>query len=247
MNFSIKSFIILSLVTAMAGCASTAPAVKSAAEYFNEGEQAYTEKNYEEAIALWKRVKESYLSPELTTRAELNIADAMYKIGNYIEAAAEYENFRKLHPKHEKAPYALFRLGMCHFQQITGIDTDLTPANSAVTLFTSFLELYPASDLAKEVKAKLDEAVGIQLQHEIYVGRFYLRTEKYNAAIKRLEGVLTRFPSSPLNDETLLLLGQAYMLSGDRSKGSEVFRRLASEYASSRFLDDAKKFMEKNY
>jgi len=238
--------IYLGLLSLLAAC-SSAPAIKSASEYFNEGEQAYTSKNYEEAIALWKKVKESYVSPELTTRAELNIADAMYNIGNYIEAAAEYENFRRLHPTHEKAPYALFRLGMCNFQQITGIDTDQTPVSNAVTLFTSFLESYPASDIAKEAASKRDEAIAIQLRHEIYVGRFYLRTEKYKAAIKRLAGALERFPASPLHDETLLYLGQAYMLSGEKAKGSEVFTRLSAEYASSPLLVDAKKFMEKNY
>jgi len=246
MNIFIKSVLCLGVSAVLASCASTT-AVKSASEYFNEGEQAYNDKQYEEAIALWKRVKESYFSPELTTRAELNIADAMYDNGNYIEAAAEYDNFRKLHPKHEKAPYALFRSGMCQFQQITGFDTDLTPANNAVSIFKTFLELYPASEHAKEAQSRLDDATDIQLRHEIYVGRFYLRTEKYSAAIKRLEGALTRFPASGLHDETLLYLGKAYMLSGEKPKGREIFNRLASEYAASPLLDDAKKFLEKNY
>lgn len=246
MKTFLKYCVCCALLTALASC-SSAPIVKSAADYFKEGEQAYSDKHYEEAITLWKKVKDSYLSPELTTRAELNIADATYDIGNYIEAAAEYENFRKLHPKHEKAPYALFRQGMCNFLQITGIDRDQTPVTNSVTLFKSFLEIYPASDLVKEVKEKFNEASEIQLNHEIYVGRFYLRTEKYTAAIKRLEGVLSRFPSSPNNDETLLYLGQAYMLSGERAKGREVFSRLSADYPSSRFLNDAKKFLEKNY
>jgi outer membrane protein assembly factor BamD len=246
MNFIIKSAICLGLSTALAACSSTPP-VKSAAEYFNEGEQAYSERNYEDAIASWKKVKESYFSPELTTRAELGIADAMYDNGSFIEAAAEYENFRKLHPKHEKAPYALFRLSMCNFQQITGIDTDQNPVNNSVTLFKSFLETYPDSPLVKDVQEKLAEAKVMQLKHEIYVGRFYLRTEKYIAAINRLQEALNRFPASPLHDETLLYLGQAYILSGETAKGRDVFNRLYADYAASPFIIDAKKFMEKNY
>lgn len=246
MNRHLRYLLPPLIVALCAGC-SSAPAIKSAAEYFNEGEQAYSQKNYEEAIALWKRVKESYFSPELTTRAELNIADAHYDSGNFIEAAAEYENFRKLHPKHEKAPYALFRLGMCNFRQITGIDTDQTPTQNAVTLFKLFLETYADSPLAKEVRENLDEAEATQLRHEIYVGRFYLRTEKYAAAVKRLEGALARYPLSPIQDETLLYLGQAYILSGDKPKGRELFNRLAAEFPQSAYLDTAKKFMEKNY
>lgn len=246
MNFFKKYVICLGISVFLSSCASTPP-VKSASEYFNEGEQAYNDKHYEEAIALWKKVKESYFSPELTTRAELNIADAMYDNGNYIEAAAEYESFRKLHPKHEKAPYALFRLGMCNFQQSTGFDTDQTPVNNSVTLFKTFLETYGDSPLAKDVRQKLEEAEAIQLRHEIYVGRFYLRTDKYNAAINRFLEVLKRFPASPLNDETLLYLGQAYIHSGQKEKGRDMFNRLYAEYPSSPHIDAAKKFMEKNY
>ncbi|GAM09846.1 outer membrane protein assembly factor BamD [Geobacter sp. OR-1] len=247
MNIKIKIALLPALLLAIAGCSSTSSAVKSATEYFKDGEQAYTEKNYEQAIALWKKVKDSYISPELTTKAELNIADAMYNNGNFIEAAAEYENFRKLHPNHEKAAYALYRLGMCNFQQITGIDTDQTSVSNAVHLFNSFLETYPTSDLAKEVRQKLDEAVTVQLRHEIYVGRFYMRTGKYAAAIKRLEGALAKFPGKAADDEALLYLGQSYLMSGDKAKGREAFNRLATEYPASPFVGDAKKFMEKNY
>jgi outer membrane protein assembly factor BamD len=247
MNILSKSGITLWVVIVISGCSSTPAVIKSAAEYFKEGEQAYTEKNYEEAITLWKRVKESYLSPELTTKAELNIADAMYNNSNYIEAAAEYENFRKLHPNNDKAPYALFRLGMCNFQQITGIDTDQTPVSNSVQLFTTFLDSYPTSELAPEARKKLDAVLAMQLEHEIYVGRFYLRTEKYGAAIKRLEAALAKFPKSSATEEALLYLGKSYMLSGDKVKSREIFNRLAADYPSSPFVDDAKKFMEKNY
>jgi len=236
----------LVLVTALAGCAATST-VKNAADYFKEGEDAYSSRNYDEAIAMWKKVKESYFSPELTTQAELKIADAQYQSGSYIEAAASYEEFRKLHPTHEKAPYALFRQGMCQYHQITGVDTDQTPIRNTVLILKSFISIYPDSEYAKEAREKLDEAVAMQLKYEIYVGRFYLKNEKYQAAIKRLEGALTTFSASPHNDETLLYLGEAYLLSGDKAKGKEIFNRLSTEYPASPFLKDASSFMEKNY
>ncbi|MSM40551.1 MAG: outer membrane protein assembly factor BamD [Geobacter sp.] len=236
----------LVLVTALAGCAAMSTA-KNAADYFKEGEDAYSARNYDEAIAMWKKVKESYFSPELTTQAELKIADAQYQSGSYIEAAASYEEFRKLHPTHEKAAYALFRQGMCQYHQITGIDTDQTPIRNTVLILKSFISIYPDSEYAKEAREKLDEAVAMQLKYEIYVGRFYLKNEKYQAAINRLEGALKTFSSSPHNDETLLYLGEAYLLSGDKAKGKEIFNRLSTEYPASPFLKDASSFMEKHY
>lgn len=238
-------FLILLLL--VAGCATGPTVQKSAETYFKEGEEFYASRNYEDAIAQWKKVKESYYSPELSTLVELKIADAHFENKNYIEASAAYEDFRKLHPNHEKAPFALYRLGLCNYNQIDRIDTDQTPVKNAVALFEQFLKQYPKSEYAAEAKEKLEECYQKQVQYEIYVGRFYLRTEKYHAAIKRIEEALTKFPKSPLHDEALLYLGEAYILVGDKNKGRDALNRLFKGYPQSRFVDDARKFMEKYY
>jgi len=247
MSFHKMLNLSLILLLSLTGCATSPIAPKSAETYFKEGEEFYASRQYEDAIAQWKKVKDSYTSPELTTLAELKIADAHFENANYIEAAAAYEDFRKLHPNHEKAPFALFRLGMCNYVQIGRIDTDQTPVKNAAAMFEQFLKQYPNSEYAAEVKEKLAVCHQKQVQYEIYVGRFYLRTEKYQASIKRLEEALAKFPKSPLHDETLLYLGEAYMLAGEKEKGRDIFNRLFKGYPESRFVNDARKFMGKYY
>ena len=232
------------LLALLSGCATT-PVTKSAEDYFKEGEALYQRKNYEEAIAQFKKVKESDSSAALTTKAELMIADAHFADKGYIEAAAAYEGFRKFHPSHEKAPFALYRLGLCYYNEIAGIDTDQTPVKNAVTTFESFLKQYPSSEHAAEVREKLAECITKQVQHEIYVGRFYYRSDQYQAAIKRLEECLARFPTSPVLDEALLYLGKAYVENGDKAKGGETFNRLEKEFPASKFLEEARKFRKK--
>jgi outer membrane protein assembly factor BamD len=239
----IALMIALFLIT---GCASTQP-IRSAQEYFREGEELYSSKHYEDAVALYKRAKESYYSPEMTAQAELRIADAHFAAEKYIEASSAYDEFRKAHPTHEKAPYALYRQGLCAFRQIEGIDTDQTPVANTVALFDLYLQKYPGRENAKEVADLLEATHTIQLQHEIYVGRFYLRTAKYPAAIKRLENALQRFPTSPYNDETLYFLGQAYLETGEKAKGRAAFERLAREFPGSNLIMKASAFMEDKY
>ncbi|HEY5514348.1 MAG TPA: outer membrane protein assembly factor BamD [Geomonas sp.] len=233
-------FLTLALLSA---CASTPAPTKSADSYFKEGEAAYASSNFEDAIAKWKKVKESYSSPELTTQAELKIADAHFENKAYIEAAAAYEDFRKLHPGHEKAAYALYRLGMSHYHQITGIDTDQTPVKNAVITLESFLTRYPGSEYAAEVRLKLADCRVKQLEYENYVGNFYLRTGKYPSAIKRLSEALVRFPNLPKLDATLFYLGQAYLKSGDTVQGGKVFKRLSTEFPASPLNMDASKML----
>jgi outer membrane protein assembly factor BamD len=232
---------LFAILTLLCACASAPAPVKSPESYFKDGESAYASRNYEDAIAQWKKVKESYSSPELTKQAELKIADAHFENKSFIEAAAAYEDFRKLHPGHEKSAYALYRLGLSHYFQITGIDTDQTPVKNAVLTLEGFLNQYPDSAYAAEVKQKLADCRGKQLAYENYVGNFYLRTGKYPSAIKRLSEALVRFPNSPRLDETLFYLGKAYLKSGNTAQGRAMLRRLAAEYPKSPLNKDAEK------
>ena len=241
---SLRALLHLGLLTVIAllvGCASTPAPTKSAQLYFQDGEAAYASGHYEDAIAQWKKVRESYSSPELTTQAELKIADAHFENKAYIEAAAAFEDFRKLHPTNEKAPYALYRLALSHYYQITGFDTEQTPVKNAVLSIESFLSRYPGSEHAAELKLKLADCRLKQMEYENYVGNFYLRTGKYPSAIKRLNEALVRFPESPKLDQTLFYLGKAYLKSGDVAQGRKAFKRLSTEFPASPLNKDAAK------
>lgn len=226
------------LFLALSGCATTKPAL-SPEELFRDGEQLFKREKYEDAIAQWKKVKESYHSPELSARAEIGIADAYFLNRDYIESASAYEDFRKLHPRSEKAGYALFRQGVSSYHQITGIDTDQTPVKNARATLQSYLELYPGGESVQEAREKLTDCRDKQLQYEIYVGRFYLRTEKYPAAIGRFEAAAESFPDLPRKAEALYGLVSAYRESGERDKAVAAYERLMKEFPGSRYTADA--------
>lgn len=238
----------LLLTAAVAGCAATvAPGTKSADSLFREGEDYFARGRYEDAIAQWKRVRDTYQSPEMTALAEIKIADAQFEDKNYIEAAAAYEDFRKLHPTNDKAPYALFRQALSNYNQAGTIDTDQTAVKNAVTLFRTLIQQYPKSEYAAEAQDKLEICRQRQLQYELYVARFYLRTDKYAAAIKRLEEALVAFPGPAGHDETLYYLGTAYLKNGQKERARDTYTSLFNEFPTSRFITDARKAMDKYY
>ncbi|MBI2355117.1 MAG: outer membrane protein assembly factor BamD [Deltaproteobacteria bacterium] len=216
------------------GCA-TPQVVKQPDEMYKDGEEFFRKGDYEDAITQWKKVKESYHSPELSAKAEIGIADAYFLNDEYIEAAAEYENFRKLHPLHERAGHALYRQGMSYYHQINRIDTDQTPVKNALAIFESYAKLYPAGESVAEVTEKIRDCRDKQLQYEIYVGKFYLKNDKYPAAIARFEEALKRFADLPRRDELLYRLGLAYREGGQQPKGRETFERLLRDLPEFRF------------
>lgn len=242
---SLKHILLIGLLAVVAGCSSNNSIKRPPETYFSEGQQLYARGKYEEAIEKWKKVKESFSSPILTTAAEIMIADAQFNDKKYIEAAASYEDFRKLHPNNEKAPYALYKIGLSHFNQITKIDTDQTPLKNSIVSFEQFLREYPDSEYAGKVREKLELCRVKQSEYELYVGRFYYRTDKYASAINRLKEAIEKFPASPVNDEALFYLGQAYLESGDKAKAKETFERLINGYKGSEYAGKARKLLAK--
>uniref|UniRef100_C6DZJ0 Outer membrane assembly lipoprotein YfiO n=1 Tax=Geobacter sp. (strain M21) TaxID=443144 RepID=C6DZJ0_GEOSM len=243
----LRHLALCSVLCLISACASTPTPIKSADAYFKEGEAAYASRNYAEAIESWKKVKESDTSPELTSQAELKIADAHFENKAYIEAAAAYEDFRKLHPTHPQAPYALYRLALSHYQQIAGTDTDQTPVKNAVATLEAFLGQYPRSEYAPELSKKLADCRDKQLAYENYVGNFYLRSEKYQSAIKRLNEALVRFPGLTRLDDTLFYLGKAYLKAGELQQGKVVLQRLAAEHPASPRNREAAALLQKGF
>ena len=64
-----------------------------------------------------KIIKNKYPYSKYALDASLRLADVYFLQESYTEAALAYESFRDLHPKHEKVPYAMFRIGTFLFQR----------------------------------------------------------------------------------------------------------------------------------
>ena len=244
-----KSFLTLILIFAIAfiqGCATTPKKEYTAAELYSQGEASFNKSRYADAIERWKKVKEEFPDPELAAKAEIGIANSYFLNNDFIEAGAAYEDFRKMHPTHDLAQFALYRQSICSFNLITGIDTDHTPTKNALTLFENFVKQYPKSQYVAKVQEKIADCRGKLAQYEIYVGRFYYRTDYYTAAIGRFEWALKNFPDYGKHDETLFYLGKSALEVRDNDKMSAAFTRLIREYPNSSYIGEARKLLAKS-
>ncbi len=221
------------------GCSSAPKKDYTAAELYTQGEAFFQKSRYDDAIDRWRKVKEEFPDPELAAKAEIGIANSYFLNNAYIEAGAAYEDFRKLHPTHDLAQFALYRQSLCNYNLITGIDTDQTPTKNALTYFQNFVKQYPRSQYVPKVV----ECRGKLAQYEIYVGRFYYRTDYYIAAIGRFEKVLETYPDYTGHDETLYYLGKSALEVRDNEKMMAAFTRLIREYPKSEYIGEARKIL----
>jgi outer membrane protein assembly factor BamD len=248
------SLLLALLATAPCGCAtsddSTMPATYSltAKQNYEKGLAALKDEDYPEAQKYFQFVKQKYPFSKYAVLAELALADSQYDRGSYTEAIDSYKTFARLHPTHEKVEdgYVAFRIGQSYFKDMPddifllppSYEKDQSAVADALRELTDFSRKFPDSKYRKEADELRRQVLQRLVDHEVYVARFYLRSDHPNAAALRLEGALRRYPGSGREPELLYALGETYLKMGDPLRAKETFQRVVAEYASA---DDARR------
>ena len=218
---------------------------KTAQDYYLEGKAEYDEGDYMDAVTALEKAREIYETAEINTKAELLLADTHYAAEDYPEAASAYEDFLKQHPGHPDSARVLSRLGMCYFNQILAIDRDQTATRNCIVTFESLQRLYPDDIRAKEAPAIIRYCREQLAEHELYVGRFYLKTGEQRSAIMRLSAILDNFPDFSGLDRVSFYLGRAYLENGHPVLAVKTLEKLLNDYPDSKFSAKADKLLRK--
>lgn len=240
-------FIATALLLATACTSGVVPPPKAASTYYQEGESFFEKGLYEDAIASWEKVRDSYYSPELNIRAEMKIAEAHFLAEEYLEAALAYEEFLKQHPGNENTNQILYQLGMSYFKQMLSKDRDQTVTRNALATFSSLLQRYPEDSRKDEVRELIALCRGRLAEHELYVGGFYLKYGQPEASIQRLLGLFSTYPEFGERDQAYFLLGQAYLKASRQKEAVDAFNTLYREFPNSKFITPAQKILAKYY
>jgi outer membrane protein assembly factor BamD len=156
---------------------------------YSQASAEYKKGHYKKAQESFLRLKEEYPLHELAILAEMGIADSLYSDKEYAGAENSYSDFISLHPVNENIPYALYQLGMCHYNEIGAIDRDQTETIKAKKEWEKLVARYPESKFSFMAEKLIRECKQKLAEQEFYVGRFYFRQKKYQAALSRFEKV----------------------------------------------------------
>jgi outer membrane protein assembly factor BamD len=202
--------VVLLLLT---GCALFGKEVeKPAAELIQEGMEAFDKGNFSDAIKDFEQLKDWYPFSKYATVAELKIADAHYHLDHYAEAVTAYEEFEQLHPRNEAIPYVIYQIGRCYYDQIDTIDRDQTSARKALETFRRLTRQFPEDPYAIKAHTHITICLQSLAGHEIYVGKFYLRSKHYRAALERFKSVISEYPDVGMHYQALQYITQCEAL-----------------------------------
>lgn len=229
------------VLTACMGPAS--PPTKTAQDYYLQGKAEFDDGDYMDAVTALEKAREIYESAEINTKAELLLADTHFAAKDYPEAASAYEDFIKQHPGHPETARALQRLGMAYYNQILAIDRDQTATRNAIVTFESLQRLYPDDWRAKEAPAIIRQCRAQLAEHELYVGRFYLKTGEHRSAINRLSAIAETFPDFSGLDRVSFYLGKAYLANGHPALAVKTLEQLLHDHPDSELYAKAEKLL----
>jgi len=268
---------VLALSFAATSLACEKPEARTSLSYTADAKKAYDEAmaefqahNWIEAQALFREVKRKYHYAKYAKLAELRIADADFEQEKYAEAIRGYRQFVHDHRSDkDEVSYARSRIAEAQYRQIT--ESFLLPTadeRDQAVILDAFKELknyvhdYPDAKETPKIKELLAEVTARLMRHELYVARFYLQRDNFEAAVLRIQYAMRNFAGGPqvrtnkngapvvteevdsgLEAEALLLLGEVYLKQKKYPEAREQFAAILRDFPKSPLVVQAENFL----
>ena len=200
--FSKRSlFLLIVIATQMVavssfwGCAGKSVDENDPAAMMADAEEDIKSDHYQIALEKLRTVKNKFPYSKYSSEALLRISDVYFMQESYGEAALSYESFKDLHPKHEKVPYAMYRMSKSYYNDMpSSVHRDLSSGKKAEDAYSEFLKRFPNAPEAAEARRDLKDARNRLALKEMDVAEFYMHWNSYRSARARFKKLLEMYP-----------------------------------------------------
>jgi outer membrane protein assembly factor BamD len=175
---------------------------------YMSGSAEFQNGSYKNAREYFTRLKDEYPLHNLAILAELGIGDSFFTDKEYVEAESAYSEFLNMHPTNENIPYVLYQLGTCHYNLKGTIDREQTETIKAKKEFERLIARFPESKFSLAAEKLLRECKQDLAEQEFYIGQFYFRQKKYQAALNRFETIARNYANIGLDFKTEYYIGE---------------------------------------
>ncbi len=160
--------------------------------------EPYDDGSFEIAVTKLGEYKSRFPYSKYAVEAELLLANAQFELGHYTEAAVAYEQFVKLHPKHPKIDYALFRIGESYWEDAPEeIDREQEYTTKAIKEWEKLTAKLPDSPYAKKAKDLIKQGKRRLAESISFIFQFYCRQDINHACAYRAIQLADEFPEFP--------------------------------------------------
>ena len=172
---------------------------------------------------------------------------SLYGINFYSEALGNLDRFLKKYPADKNILYAHYLIAIIHYEQITDEKKDLKPLILADKKIDFFLEKYPESEYAIDLKFKKDSIQNQLAAKELYVAKYYISIQKWIPAINRLKKIVKEYQKTVFIEEALHRLVEINYHIGLEQEAKKYAKILGYNYNSSEWFEQSYKVLNKDY
>lgn len=192
---------------------------------------------YVKALEQFNRIRNYHRDDPYAVKAELAIADLYFDQSEWDQARMAYEDFLRLHPRHEDVDYVVYRLGLTSWKKAPKItNRDQAWTRHALNTWTGFDTRFADSEYVDEVNDYMNQARNRLAHKEFQIGSFYFKREAWVAVVGRMEGLLSAYPDCDDAPEALRMLAIARYELGDQDMAREIAKKLGEDHPESRSL-----------
>ena len=182
-------------------------AYNDAYKALNEGDPYFAAKKFLEAEILYPQSK-------WAPRSALMAAYSYYLQNYYVESVSTLERYLKTYPNDVDLIYAHYLIAMCYYESIIDEKRDYGSIIKSKKKFDYIVKQYPSSQFALDANFKLELIEDILASKEMYIGRYYLKREKWIAAANRFKEVVQEYDRTIFVEEALHRLVVIYFKLG---------------------------------
>ena len=171
----------------------------------------------------------------------------LYIINFYDQAEESLERFISRYPANKNIVYAHYLIALTLYEQILDEKKDLDPLLLTKEKINFVIKNYPNSDYALDLKFKLGLIDNQLAAKELYVAKYYIKTEKWVPAINRLRIIVDKFEKTIFVEEALHRLVEIYYKIGFIEEAKAAASLLGYNYNSSEWYARSYKILNKEY
>ncbi|MEW6061220.1 MAG: outer membrane protein assembly factor BamD [Bacteroidota bacterium] len=236
----------IAIVAAMAliSCSSTKEIETLPADVrYQRAKALFDDEKYLEAIDEFKIVIVQYQGSEYADDAQFYLAECRFLRGEYILAAAEYDNLIRTMPTSPYATISRYKKGLSHYRLAPKSQLDQKYTRLSIEDFQTYIEYAPTDSLVSDAETKIKELTDRLAKKIFESGKLYYRLEYYRASIAYFNKVISEYNDSQFTDDALLWKARSLKERKEFDAATTSLMELLTKYPETELKADAQQLL----
>ena len=221
--------------------------VEDPIEIYKEGLEAFNTNDFLYASEKFNEAELIFDSPKSAAKSAIMSAYSLYAINLYEQAEENLNRYLKNYPGDRNVVYAHYLLAIIHFEQIGDEKYDLKPLLRTQEKVDFFLDNYPDTEYAIDLKFKKSLLKNQFAAKELYIAKYYISVQKWIPAINRLKLIIEKYDETIFIEEALHRLVEINYHIGLENEAKKYAAVLGYNYNSSKWFERSYKVLNRDY